>query len=1194
MRAAHFQYLAKLHESGALEMLYPSADRIDRQTLKEEKDAETEIYDYAARFGLIPNFYIRETRRAVRARKSWILEVHVELPEQNINVVARGFDLYTAQVSAAIKFKEEAEKYHAQHGEESITIRDAAALNSNNVKEFFEFYRSVHKKQFELETNEVRGLKSQPRMQRWSCQVMYKGRASRNIDANIDSLLNGGPLKQDPAAVGPAVTMLAKKKAENVAYLVAAVSLVKDDPSIMDSFRKCLSKTTGGVLLPLRPLDMDIDPDAALVMEETLHDVRKAGLGDVKEEIPSDEDQDANRRRMLPLLSEEEAQLKSQLLKERLQRFEQDPSLTTLREKKASLPMSQYSDKVLKLIDRHGYSVIVGATGSGKTTQVPQILLEAATRMDRGGQCNVICTQPRRIAATSVARRVADERNEKLQNSVGYAVRFDNKRPHAGGSITYCTTGVLLQQLQKDPDSVLDVVSHIVIDEVHERDIIIDFLMIVVKNTINARRREGKRVPKVVLMSATIDSELFAGYFQETKDDGSVVSCPSLSVPGRTFPVTEKYLPTILEEMNESYGNQPQQFFSLDPNTKDFLNVEKTFRPAQSNGAGGGDNQMEATIDWKREKAITSDGQTVNEKEDGLVPVSLVAATIAHITKSSDDGAILAFLPGLDEMKKVAEALRGKIFGVNFNDPATNKVFMLHSSVPGSEQQEVFNPLPKECRKIILSTNIAETSVTIPEVQYIVDTGKLREKRYDQIRRITKLQCTWISKSNAKQRAGRAGRVQNGNYYALYSKDRFQSFRAVGLPEMLRSDLQEVCLDIKAQAFKAPIRQFLAQSIEPPAPEAVEASVSNLKSLEALTDEEQLTALGRLLASLPVHPTLGKMIVLGVIFRCLDPMIILGATLSERGIFVAPPDKRKEAQSKHTQFLEDSESDHYALINAFSQLRSVQRGSQQAAWSWSMDKFLHLGAFKTIDGTAKQVEEVLVDAGLIPFTRERERFENEYGHPSLNKNSTNMALIKALTLAGLHPNLAVSTGIRTFRTPGEKNALVHPGSTMYHSDAQTKKEGFSNALFTYTTMAKSNDGNSIFLRDVSASTPLMATLFGGRIRSQGNILSMDDWLPFYVRGSPRVVKTVVEFKKALDRVLTWSFKDLSRLKASRKRGAVVEQHGDRVVPGDEDDETDEGQTGHFADHKVRELFADGVVDVLNKDLYRKSSRRRGL
>lgn len=454
------------------------------------------------------------------------------------------------------------------------------------------------------------------------------------------------------------------------------------------------------------------------------------------------------------------------------------------------------------------------------------------------------------------------ERNEPLQKSVGYQVRFDSKLPIAGGSVTYCTTGILLQQLRNSADDALDGITHLVIDEVHERDILIDFLLIILKRVMQDRIARSKPEVKVVLMSATMDTELFANYFKYHDKDGNLIPCPNLSVPGRTFPVKEVYLEEIQDMLHASYRSQELSLLR-DEDTRAYLDLEQTISRDASrvpsrvpSRAASGKDEVEddvadATINWKQEIKLTSDGQVVasSEKEDAIVPVGLVALTVAHIARTSYDGAILIFLPGLEEIQAVDEVLRTQpLLGIDFADESKFKLSMLHSSIPN--QNEVFEEVPEGCRKVILSTNIAETSVTIPDVKYVVDSGKLREKQYEQARRITQLVCTWISKSNSRQRAGRAGRVQNGNYFALFTRSRFESLRPTGLPEMLRSDLQEICLDIKAQGFKDPVSQFLSEAIEPPPPAVIEASLTQLRVLAALTDDEALTPLGRVLATM--------------------------------------------------------------------------------------------------------------------------------------------------------------------------------------------------------------------------------------------------------------------------------------------------------------------------------------------------------
>ena len=1127
-----------------------------QQAKKEEKDAILDIYNYAARFDTVPRIQATTVSRKERGRTRRLVEVSVALPEQKIQVVGRASDHTTAEVSAGTQFKREAEKYHAQRGSETFVIKDSGALTTENASKFLEYYKIVHPGT-RLDTDSERLT---------ARQGLRRGQITAQMKVN-DEL------------IGEPVTMRTREIAEATAALIASITLKKREPDLFPQFLRALVSGNGEILRPMAPISMDVDDDCTLIMRETILAARQVGLPDVvDDDLPRTMSVDDNRGRYRTQLDQDQIAHRSQVLQRKLSSYLTNEKLSELRKKRSELPMNQYTSKVRDLVNNSTYSIVVGATGSGKTTQVPQILLEEAVAQGKGATCNVICTQPRRIAAISVARRVAVEKAEQLQDSVGYHVRFDAKLPRVGGSINYCTTGILLQQLQHYPDEVLELNSHIVIDEVHERDMQIDFLLILLKKNLNRRKAQGKTVPKIVLMSATIDTDLFASYFQKEEAGKDASSCPTLSVPGRTFPVKERYLREIVEEIRATSPGSELQAMQLDRDTQDYLNVEDTFKaqrsgPTSTSNFEGGSNEA-SIIDWKRERTLsTADGtvSNANEKEDALIPFGLVGCTIAHIAKTSSEGAILVFLPGLSEIVKVQELLTQRRLGVDFGDESKYKLFLLHSSIAAS-QNTVFDPVPEGCRKVILATNIAETSVTIPDVQYVVDVGKLREKQYDQTRRISQLTCTWISKSNAKQRAGRAGRVQNGNYYALYSRERYNSLRAIGLPELLRADLQDICLEIKAQNFKTPIREFLAEAIEPPPAKSVDASVLNLEALDALTEDEQITPLGRLLARLPVHPSLGKMIVLGMIFRCLDPMIILGAASGERPLFMQPLDSRAEAAKAKLSFAKDSASDHIALLNATDELRRINNEHGESAMkTFAHHRFLGSNSFKTIDATAKQILEILVEAGLMPRSDSTQHGQTQYGGPSLNENSDKIPLIKAIALAGLHPNLGVSSNRRTLRTSGEKVTLIHPSSVNHvpwgRGDKDLNTDAHRNkTLYSYSTMARSNDGTAIFLKDTTESTPLMATLFGGKMKERGPILELDSWLPFYVVSPDRrTVITISKFRKALDRLLATAFKDLGDLAGNQK---IEDQNGQRRF---------------LADEKVIKIFADGLVEVLDRD-----------
>ena len=1143
----------------------------------EGKEAILDVYNYAAKFDLVPTFAHRTVRRKLhRGAVSAFQEVTLELPERKIKAVGVGRIEGVAERNAASIFKAQAEQRHAEICDEALIIKDSSSLTAENSSGFLEFFK-----------------------------ILNRGTAIQTIPVEIDDEdghqvnFHRFEVSIDGKTVGKPGTSSTKSKAEAIALLSASITLKREDPELFAKYLKAIEQGHGSILKPISPIDMDIDEDCSLVMEETLLSAREAGLPDIIRDLDSDHSSVPYQfHRLRHPLSADMIAVMNESLQHKLKSYEEDPRLENLRSKRKSLPMNQYTANVLDQVNSNTFSIVIGATGSGKTTQVPQIILEDAMKNGHGATCNIICTQPRRIAATSVARRVAQERAEKLQDSIGYQVRGDASLPKMGGSVLYCTTGILLQQLQHEPDLVMDRISHIMVDEVHERDIFIDFLLIVLKRTVLRREAEGKKVPKVVLMSATIDTGMFAKYFTKEGSFGKRQVCPTLSVPGRTFPVKEMYLDEVLKDIKAKSSST--KAVEVDRDSKEYLDAENAFvhqRKPQNEGTLSAVSEDRSFIDWRKEGKVGEDGslQVSRDPQEGLIPIGLIATTVAHIVKTTSDGAVLVFLPGIEEIRKVEDSLlRDTSLGVKFSDATRFRLYKLHSSVPDA-QTAVFEAVADGCRKIILSTNIAETSVTIPEVKHIVDSGKLREKQYDQERRITMLVCTWISKSNAKQRAGRAGRVQDGNYYALYSKERHQSLRPIGLPEILRSDLQETCLDIKAQAYDTPVREFLAEALEPPSPKAVDASVINLKALDALTDEERITPLGRLLAMLPVHPSLGKMIVLGIIFKCLDPMLVLGAA-SDRQMFVQPLERRLDALRAKLAFVEGTGSDHIATLNAVRELRRTRyRHGESAYREYAHRNFISLNAFRYVESTVDQIEEILVEAGVIPFTPHDKHLSGQAGNADLNQNSSNESLIKALLLAGVHPNIAVSSGGLSFRTPAEHGALIHPGSTNSGEIGEQQRRELirrdRGKLFLYSQMARSNDGKTIFLRDTSETTPLTATLFGGKLsynsKARLPVITMDSWLPFMVQPmNLRTMRIIIEFRKALERLLAGAFRDLGVLaqRVQQRRAA------DRTIVSDL---TTTPQT-FLAEDPVSKTFADGLVQVLDRDVkLSEKVRRRG-
>ncbi|KAL6265020.1 hypothetical protein P5V15_005111 [Pogonomyrmex californicus] len=703
---------------------------------------------------------------------------------------------------------------------------------------------------------------------------------------------------------------------------------------------------------------------------------------------------------------------------------------------RSKLPAYKKKSEILQLIEDNQVVVISGETGCGKTTQVAQFILDDELETGNGSITRIVCTQPRRISAISVAERVAAERAEKLGKSVGYQIRLEKISSREQGSILFCTTGILLQFMKIDP--ALKSFSHVILDEIHERTTESDFVITLLKQVIPKRTDL-----KVLLMSATLNAESFSKYYN---------NCPMIHIPGFTFPVKEFYLEDILSFLDHKFPEPPPEPTGYRKHLKrykeqqhkkgEFLDVIQPYA-------------RQLIAEKKHDMRVIQQLRNPLSEDLSLI---LIEKLVRYICNTKDPGAILIFLPGMMDISNLCKMMLGP-------DYPSDKyiIYPLHSRMPTVDQKLIFREPPRGVRKIIIATSIAETSITIEDVVYVIDSGRTKFGKFDVEKNIQTLEPEWVSLANAKQRRGRAGRVKSGECYHMYTKAREMTFAQYPLPEMLRTRLEEVILQIKILQL-GKVKQFLATVMDPPDLKAIHLSLNLLETLNALDEHENLTPLGYHLAHLPLDPRTGKMILWGALFSCAEPIFAIAASLTFKDAFYCPLGKEEIANSKKLELSMEQFSDHVALAEALRRYEATrQRGN---ARQFCRDYFLSFNTLKLLSEMKTQFAQYLCEMKFLDSENPSDK--------NANINSDNIALIKAIVCAGLYPNVAVVRKITKNGpiawTPEDGSVRIHPSSV------NSKVPSFPSQYLTYFTKQRST---AIFLHDTTCiSVPML--LFAGQ------------------------------------------------------------------------------------------------------------------
>ncbi|KAL4990853.1 P-loop containing nucleoside triphosphate hydrolase protein [Aspergillus falconensis] len=745
-----------------------------------------------------------------------------------------------------------------------------------------------------------------------------------------------------------------------------------------------------------------------------------------------------------------------------------------------SLPAWNTQDAIIRAVNAHQVTIISGETGSGKSTQAVQFVLDDMIKRGLGGGANIICTQPRRISALALADRVSDERCSSVGDEVGYIIRGESKAKPLITKITFVTTGVLLRRIQSGSGSgniasSLADVTHVVVDEVHERSLDTDFLLALLRDILRHRKDI-----KVILMSATLDADIFTQYFGGRQSVGFV------HIPGRTFPVEDYYLDDVVRETGFA------------PELAERGLEEDTAPPSASDESFG--------------KILRSVGMGIN--------YDLIASTVQYIDSKlgGQPGGILIFLPGTMEIDRCLNAVK-KI-------PNAHPL-PLHASLLPAEQRRVFQSPPKGKRKVIAATNVAETSITIEDIVAVIDTGRVKETSYDPRDNMVRLQEVWASQAACKQRRGRAGRVRAGTCYKLYTRKAESSMPQRPDPEIRRVPLEQLCLSVRAMQGIDDVASFLANTITPPESIAVEGALNFLHRVGAL-DHDRLTALGQYLSMIPADLRCAKLMVYGSIFNCIDAAITIAAILTVKSPFVSPRERREEANAVRAAFSK-GDGDLLTDLSAYQAWSDLVK--TQGYWgtqSWCTTNFLSHQTLRDISSNKAQFITSLKDAAIIPV----DYSESSASFSRLNSNASNRSLLRALVAGAFQPQIAriafpdkkfassitgtfeVDPDARTIKYFNQENGrvFIHPSSLLFSA------QSFPNAA-AYLSYFTKMETSKVFIRDLTPFNAYSLLLFCGSIDldTTGRGLIVDGWLR--LRGWARIGVLVSRLRTMVDEII---------------------------------------------------------------------------
>lgn len=665
---------------------------------------------------------------------------------------------------------------------------------------------------------------------------------------------------------------------------------------------------------------------------------------------------------------------------------------------KPDLPISQYEEVIAEKFLNSSNLIVIGETGSGKTTQIPLIILKNLSKIQKLSVGKIAITQPRRIAATSVAEFVSGQVGSEIGKLIGYKIRFDEKVSD-DSSIIFMTDGILLREMQLDP--LLMKYSVVMVDEAHERNINSDFLIGMLID-IQAKRREAQKIPlKILVTSATLEKDKFVNYLSAIKDEALDI----IEVPGRLFPI-EKFLEK--SEIIEFKRRAAQIVQAISTGDISSLNLNHIFI-------------------YDNNQLI----QNSKNNEKKIIP---------------NQGDILIFMPGKREIEETKEFIK---LNSNYSEDKF-EIITIHADLPIEEQRKIFVQTDK--RKIVIATNIAETSLTVPGIVFVIDSGLIKNMEYDPHSGINSLITKPHAKKGLEQRMGRAGRIANGYYFGLYTKESLALRSEFPIPEILRSSLSQVVLIMKLIGIDD-IYNF--RFIDSPDTHLINVALDELKRLGALDEEENITEKGNTLVSLPLEPRLGNLILEASKNNCVEEICTIASFLELKPVipFKTEKDFLEELVQKRLQ-----ENDLNGLPNVLTEeeIFDLEDHAQNdyMRYKKSIGKFYdHYSDFFTLMNIYKSWEganfsdkwaeqnflnyEVLIEAKnireeLLDIAKKAKLYNEEYKDYQEIKSNIEKTIISAFRYNAL---VSLKNGFYKNIRTGDKDVRIHNSSSVYNSRA---------------------------------------------------------------------------------------------------------------------------------------------------------------